>query len=278
MKDRLICRAGRAGRGFTLIELLVVISIIALLIAILLPTLSRVKRQMRVMFCSTNQKSQMIGLTAFATEDSEGHYPAHSIHGHTDLRKFYATLEPYLSAYQGRDAALAIWKDMIFGGTWEIAYDPMAEDFWFDWAAGPDPNYPEIQFEVRDGAYAGQYYRVGNASDMDSSAFLDSGNELTDGPPVGPGSARDAILLDNIDSENGLLWHTHLDIRVPGPVVHGSSAEIVAKAPRTENNVGYADGHVETRGGSLSVASDPRFVTWSDANWVMRGPNIRLLY
>ena len=45
---------GRFPTGFTLIELLVVIAIIALLLAILMPALQRVKRQAKVVACQSN--------------------------------------------------------------------------------------------------------------------------------------------------------------------------------------------------------------------------------
>ncbi|MBN1509590.1 MAG: type II secretion system protein [Sedimentisphaerales bacterium] len=48
------CRAPTQRRAFTLIELLVVIAVIALLMAILMPTLQRVRRQGRAVVCQSN--------------------------------------------------------------------------------------------------------------------------------------------------------------------------------------------------------------------------------
>ena len=48
-------------KGFTLIELLVVISIIAILLAILMPALNRVREQGKRISCMSNLKQLMLG-------------------------------------------------------------------------------------------------------------------------------------------------------------------------------------------------------------------------
>lgn len=64
----------RKGKGFTLIELLVVIAIIALLMAILMPALQRVKKQARTVMCQTNLKQWGI-IFAMYTDDNNGNFP-----------------------------------------------------------------------------------------------------------------------------------------------------------------------------------------------------------
>jgi len=61
------------GRGFTLIELLVVIAIIALLMAILMPALNRVKKQARTTACLANLKQWGL-MFAMYCEDNNGNY------------------------------------------------------------------------------------------------------------------------------------------------------------------------------------------------------------
>lgn len=67
-------KAGDEKRGFTLIELLVVISIISLLMAIVLPTFNKVRRQARAVVAAQNQKEIISGTTLFAS-DNNGRFP-----------------------------------------------------------------------------------------------------------------------------------------------------------------------------------------------------------
>ena len=58
----------RQKKAFTLIELLVVVSIIALLVSILLPSLSKARESARRAVCSSNLRQIFISLSLYATE------------------------------------------------------------------------------------------------------------------------------------------------------------------------------------------------------------------
>lgn len=63
----------RRSRGFTLIELLVVISIIALLMAILMPAMQRVRKQTMTISCRSNLRQLSLVVLAY-TNDNNGRF------------------------------------------------------------------------------------------------------------------------------------------------------------------------------------------------------------
>ncbi|MCX5643385.1 MAG: prepilin-type N-terminal cleavage/methylation domain-containing protein [Phycisphaerae bacterium] len=72
-------------RGFTLIELLVVIAAIALLMALLMPALSRARRHAKAAVCLSHLKQWGMTFALYA-EDNEGHLPPDSLNALWMLR------------------------------------------------------------------------------------------------------------------------------------------------------------------------------------------------
>ncbi len=60
-----------SDRGFTLIELLVVVAIIALLISILVPSLSAARRSAKTVICASNLRQAAIGWSIYAQDNRD---------------------------------------------------------------------------------------------------------------------------------------------------------------------------------------------------------------
>ncbi len=98
----------KAKKAFTLIELLVVISIVALLMAVLLPTLARVRKQAKGVVCQAKLRQWGVALAAFAGDNGGrvillgGPYSASA-----DLERYYDSddlwLCPMAVRYQQED-------------------------------------------------------------------------------------------------------------------------------------------------------------------------------
>ena len=89
-------------RGFTLVELLVVIAIIALLMSILLPAMSRVRKQAKTVICQSNLK-QLANCFEMYTGSYDGHFQAGWAGAAAGSNWWLDSVKPY---YQDIDVCL----------------------------------------------------------------------------------------------------------------------------------------------------------------------------
>ncbi|MBI1368181.1 MAG: prepilin-type N-terminal cleavage/methylation domain-containing protein [Planctomycetes bacterium] len=99
-------------RAFTIVELLVVVAIIALLIAILLPSLAKARYNARSLVCSSN-KHQVATITLMYAQDFKGYYP----------NRFNGTVSHHLPFWFGTASLFPTYHTMI-----EKYYGPSIEN------------------------------------------------------------------------------------------------------------------------------------------------------
>ncbi|MBI1335884.1 MAG: prepilin-type N-terminal cleavage/methylation domain-containing protein [Phycisphaera sp.] len=164
--------------GFTLVELLVVVAIIAVLIAILLPSLNRARYQAKLVVCKSQMHQQCIGVTSYGT-DYEGFYPeapaqdpSVKLRGRGDLY----TIASRFNHYDLRDSLRPYLGSQLN----KILKCPLASDVWLDnndgWTG--DAQYTNIdrpfdkgygKFRMTYGWYFGESYN----SDYATLPFLE---------------------------------------------------------------------------------------------------------
>ncbi|HUU20403.1 MAG TPA: type II secretion system protein [Sedimentisphaerales bacterium] len=106
------------GPGFTLIELLVVIAIIALLMAILMPALSYVRKQARSSACQSNLRQLSLAMNLYALDHDDLTMPF----SHQSGEYWFHQLAPYLSAKDYKDNPAEHIE-----GVMKVTFCPMAK-------------------------------------------------------------------------------------------------------------------------------------------------------
>lgn len=229
-----------ARRAFTLIELLVVISIIALLMAIILPVLASARDSTLGSICLSNQRQLMVAVQSHAT-DNDGHIP-------------YGPEEPNGGISSGADDFYVI-NGMVTSlitdkfGT-QIGAGLMLDDYLSDtpevlFCPGTDQEVivaEELDKVGTDSAISGYLYRHGSNSFANLFAFRADGTPLDNRTRLDRlGVNRDGVAATAMFADNNFIL-------VPGSAFYNLFHR--SNHGRAFSNIAYADGHAEQRDNS----------------------------
>ncbi len=241
-----------------------VISIIALLISILLPTLESARRAARVTLCLSGVKQQVIGMTRTTTENDGAYLP---------LSNQVADLPTVVSRGEGLSAAktLGVILEDECNGDSSVLWCPFQdglEQFW-----GPSetaPVYPnDFGYNAGQDFYAIGYFRI---IGWDILWPLDwSNSELSVPEPVMNIEERnsdDVVVCD-------VVWIIRPGTGAQLRYAHSPSPGLDLISDYRENSVGYVDGHGEVHRQQLLTPQGgpvgPPDPDWT-GHWISFGP------
>ncbi|MBC7784662.1 MAG: prepilin-type N-terminal cleavage/methylation domain-containing protein [Burkholderiales bacterium] len=225
--------------AFTLVELLVVIGIIALLISILLPALSKAKAEARIVKCSSNIRQNLLACQMYAL-DNKGSLPG-TFRWHLADPDYYGpTLSFYVEGGSGASNHTSCALGLLIKNQW-------VSDVWYTKKSSaytrvqtlfcPDAKVSLFSYETQV-VDEGDWPRVVNIatpSQFPRSSYMYMPHwKLTAGGPRGAWQKATKVPKDK-----SLI----IDVIYSQP---GDSSHIDMRNKRASWNVGFIDGHVST--------------------------------
>jgi prepilin-type N-terminal cleavage/methylation domain-containing protein len=227
--DARLCTAGTARKGFTLIELLVVISIIAVLIALLLPALARAKEAANDTVCATHIRS-LCQATIIYSQENRDFLPA-MFNTSPDL---YGP-NPSFSALNKSPAG--IWPFEVITTMYPYlshaaALSPTNPKFWSQPFLSVQPDFIDPSIQAEHGGNQEWEYADTNNGQVNQYSAIDYGyNDW-----IAAGTRMANVTM----ASQAVLWNCYM---WPGEAANQFPHYPTSPDPFV--NAGYADGHVD---------------------------------
>lgn len=248
---RFMCK--KESKAFTLIELLVVISIIALLMAILMPALGAARSGSRALACKSNLRQLLLANIGYATENDGFYVPAasdmwdnaglHRWHGKRDtLDERFDPLRGPLIGYlaDGRVKECPLRVEFVKGQDWNT------------------------NFEQGCGGYGYNMTYIGSRTSQSAAGSVQAWKDsyaMTARMTEIAAPAMTLMFADTAMAKSGKSLIEYSFAEPPFTVYNGRLVTEFFMSPsihfrhRNQANIGWADGHVEPR---RMVKADPK--------------------
>ena len=233
------------GKAFTLIELLVVISVIALLMAILMPALAAARSGTKALGCKSNLRQVLIASIGYATENDGSYVPAASdMPNNAGLHRWHGLRDTLDEPFDPLRGPLAAY--LADGRVKEC---PAKADF----AKGQDWN---TNFEQGCGGYGYNMTYIGSRSwrpDLNGAEAWKNAYAATTRMTEVASPGRTLMFADTAMSNDGKSFIEYSFAEPPFAVYNGRLITDFYMSPsihfrhRDRANIGWADGHIDPR-------------------------------
>jgi prepilin-type N-terminal cleavage/methylation domain-containing protein/prepilin-type processing-associated H-X9-DG protein len=240
-------------KAFTLIELLVVISVIALLMAILMPSLGAARSGSRALACKSNLRQLVIANIGYATENDGYYVPAASdMWDNAGLHRWHGVRDALDEPFDPLRGPLVGYL-----GDGRVKECPLTVDF----VEGQDWN---TNFEQGCGGYGYNMTYIGSRLSQSATASIQAWKDSyarTARITEVAAPAQTLMFADTAIANNGKSLIEYSFAEPPFTVYNGRAVTDFYMSPsihfrhRGQTNVGWVDGHIEPR---RMVIADPK--------------------